>query len=368
MDLESAGDRDYAGAVAVKGDGFGQSAALATSIPSLRFDTRDLPVEHQFEAWRAFHASVLDATLSPEARQGFVFEQKVWNLGSLAFTSARMPGRPVPRQWRHIRKDPLDHWCLVLPESAMHAAQAAGAPPRQVHIRSLGRPYEGAAADSSVSTVFIPRDLLRPIAGVLDAHPGTLEPTGMGGLLADFLISFERRLSTVSADEMPSYVEAMRAMLSACLAPTSDRVAEAQGQIAATMLERVRQLVHQELYCPELGPDMICRRLGLSRSRLYVLFEPLHGVARYIQRQRLLAAHKELSDPAMARSIGQIAERLCFSDSATFSRAFRNEFGCSPSDVRATAAGGTMPTPARLMLPMMNQTAHLGEILQHLQI
>ena len=343
----------------------GEAAALA---PSLRFDTRDLPAEDQFEAWRAFNSSVIDASLSREARQGFAFEQKVWDLGSLAFTSALMPGRPVPRTWSHIRKDPLDHWCLVLPESAKHVAQAPDAPTPQVYFRSLGRPYDGAAADSSVSTVFIPRDLLRPIAGVLDAHSGTVEPTGLGGVLADFLVSFTRWLPAISANDVPNYVEAMRAMVTACLAPTSDRLAEAQVQIAATRLEMVRQLIHRELGSPSLGPTMICRRLGLSRSRLYVLFEPLNGVTRYIQRQRLLAAHKELSNPATVHSIGQIAERLAYADAATFSRAFRNEFGYSPSDVRAVTAGGGVVAPKRLVVPAMNHVAYLGEILQHLQI
>lgn len=367
LELKWLGNHEFENApIAEGGNGHAQGGAAQAAIPLLRFDTRDFRDRDQFEAWRAFNSSVIDTSLSPEARQGFVFEQTVWSLGSIAFTSARMPGRVVPRTWRHIRKDPLDHWCLVLPESAMHASQALGAPLPQLHFRSLDSAFDGAAADSSVSTVFIPRDLLRPIAGVLDAHPGTVGPTGMGGLLADFLISFERRLLTASEDDVPSYVEAMRSMVTACLVPTSDRVAEAQVQIRATVLERARRLIHQELHVPSLGPHMICRRLGVSRSKLYTLFEPLHGVTRYIQRQRLLAAHKELSDPTVMRSIGEIAYGLCFSDATTFSRAFRNEFGCSPTDIRATAGAGA--PPARTNLPVMNSITHLGEILRQLQI
>ncbi|MGO4835806.1 hypothetical protein AB4144_26560, partial [Rhizobiaceae sp. 2RAB30] len=186
---------------------------------TLTFDTRELPTEDQFEAWRSFHASVIDVTMSPEARKGFIFEQQVWDLGKLAFTSSRMPGPQVPRKWHHLRKAPLDHWCLVLPESALHGNQAPNAPERQVHFRSLGRQYEGAAAESSVSTVYIPRDFLRPLAATLDKHPGSVGPDGLGGLLTDFLISFERRLPRIPAHEIPNAVEAMRAMISACLAP-----------------------------------------------------------------------------------------------------------------------------------------------------
>lgn len=342
--------------------------AAPETIAPLFFETGRLPVEHQFEAWRAFHASVIDVSLAPEARQGFIFDQQVWNLGKLAVTSSRMPGPLVPRRWQHYRKDPLDHWCLVVPESALYGSQMADSPPRQVHFRSLGRPFEGAAADSSVLTIYVPRDLLRPLAGVLDTHHGTVGPTGMGGLLADFLISFERRLPAISLQDVPAMAEAMRAMIAACLVPTADRIAEASGQIAATVLERARQMIHRELCSADLGPDKICRQLGISRSKLYMLFEPLCGVARYIQRQRLLAAYVELSNTATMRSIGEIAGSLCFVDAATFSRTFRNEIGCSPSDVRASAAVGTPRLPRPLSLQSLDQVASLGDILQRLQV
>lgn len=148
------------------------------------------------------------------------------------------------------------------------------------------------------------------MAGTLDEHPGSVGPGGLGGLLADFLISFERRLPYIPAHELPNAVEAMRVMISACLSPTPDRVAEAQGHIAATVLERARQMIHRELCTPDLGPEKLCRQLGISRSKLYVLFEPLHGVARYIQRQRLLAAYKELSAPDTVVSISRLAKKF----------------------------------------------------------
>lgn len=41
--------------------------------------------------------------------------------------------------------------------------------------------------------------------------------------------------------------------------------------------------------------------------------------------------------------IGAIAESLCFADASSFSRAFRREFGMSPSDVRAATLSGLRP-------------------------
>jgi AraC-like DNA-binding protein len=64
------------------------------------------------------------------------------------------------------------------------------------------------------------------------------------------------------------------------------------------------------------------------------------GVARYIQRERLLEAHALLSDPEKVQSISQIAEDLCFADASSFSRIFKREFGCTPTEARYAAPVG----------------------------
>ncbi|MBB4232405.1 helix-turn-helix domain-containing protein [Rhizobium mongolense] len=89
------------------------------------------------------------------------------------------------------------------------------------------------------------------------------------------------------------------------------------------------------MFDPKLATETLRRELGVSRSRLYRLFEPFGGVMHYIQHRRLLDAHSALTDPNDQRRIIEIAEQHCFNDGTEFSRAFRREFGCSPTDVRS---------------------------------
>ncbi len=63
----------------------------------------------------------------------------------------------------------------------------------------------------------------------------------------------------------------------------------------------------------------------------------------YIQRRRLSESFSILCDARNDLPIGQVAEMLCFSDASSFSRAFRREFGISPSDVRAATYAGLPP-------------------------
>ena len=78
----------------------------------------------------------------------------------------------------------------------------------------------------------------------------------------------------------------------------------------------------------------------MSRSQLYRLLDGEGGVTRYIQRQRLREGYAALCDTSHSRPIAAIAEELCFADASGFSRAFRQEFGISPNELRAASRAG----------------------------
>ena len=184
-----------------------------------------------------------------------------------------------------------------------------------------------------------PRQVRRPRAGVgPGVWHGSLHP--LGSLLGDYLEFLERILPDSAPDELERLSDANGAMVAACLAPEQDRADSAGPQIDFVLRERIRQAIRRYLRLPQLGPRFLCRRLSISRSKLYRLMDAKGGVAHYIQRQRLLEAHALLSDLRVERSITAIADELCFADASRFSRAFRREFIASPSEVRAASRTG----------------------------
>ena len=114
----------------------------------------------------------------------------------------------------------------------------------------------------------------------------------------------------------------------------------ARPEIDCSQLERIQRMIEVHMNSPQLKPATLRRMMGISRSQLYRLFERTGGVARYIQRQRLLRICALLSDPADQRPIAAIAEDFCFEDASSFSRAFRQELGYSPSDFQSAARAG----------------------------
>jgi AraC family transcriptional regulator, positive regulator of tynA and feaB len=112
---------------------------------------------------------------------------------------------------------------------------------------------------------------------------------------------------------------------------------------AKTGRESVRPIVHivqnyilTHLNSTQLAPESIARSHGISVRHLHRLFKATGtSLAHWIRRCRLDRCAADLLDAAQATErVTQIAFNWGFNDSAHFSRAFKEEFGQSPSVFR----------------------------------
>jgi AraC-like DNA-binding protein len=198
--------------------------------------------------------------------------------------------------------------------------------------------------------LLLSRDHFSGIAHFLEALKGMVLLGPQGNLLDDYMLVLERHLPSLTPDDVGRLPRAVEATLAACLGPSADRVATARRQIDFTLMERVRRIVRRNLRSPVLGPDKLCREAAMSRSQLYRVMESEGGVAHYIQRRRLSESFAILCDVSHNASISKIAEMLCFADASSFSRAFRQEFGVSPREVRTASLAGQAPGAPKLAM------------------
>jgi AraC-like DNA-binding protein len=314
------------------------------------FMTHPLPLSEQFEAWRGWYASVFGMVSRQPAGEGFRGKTVTWMLDGFGFNRVSTPSVSTNRTKTMIRRDPVDHWCVSVSKTNSSEFSVGNdwsmVPARVPYVFSLG---EELSSERSLDRIqlYLARDSFQTIAPLLDAARGKALDTPEGHLLADYMLLLERNIPDLPPEDGGKLALAIQAMLSACLAPSADRLAEAGTHVDLTLMERVRQAVRRNLRSPSLGPDKLCREAATSRSQLYRLLEGEGGVAHYIQRRRLSESFSMLCDPSNNLSIGKVAEILCFADGSSFSRAFRREFGMSPSDVRAGSIG-QLPPPAPL--------------------
>jgi AraC-like DNA-binding protein len=314
-----------------------------------KFATHSLPRAQQLAAWRGWYDSVFDIESRQRADKGFAAENLTWKLGGFAVSHASTPPVSVARTTTLMRRNPVDHWVVILAKhSATHLTYrdvSLKMAARVAYIVSLGDRYNKWTEGERI-LLYLARDSFGDIAPALDAARGTALDAPQGRLLTDYMLLLERNLRSLPAESAPPLKNAVSAMVGACLAPSGDRMAGAKPQIRVTLMERVRQSVRRQLRSPSLGPDRLCREAAMSRSQLYRLLEGEGGAAHYIRRLRLSESFAILCNTSNNLPIGAIAESLCFADASNFSRAFRREFGMTPSDVRAAALAGLPPATA----------------------
>ena len=318
----------------------------ADKLPFSLFTTSAVRPREQFDAWHESISVIFDVDpLEGHAPdRGFAASVEAWHLGSLLLTQVDFEGQHFRRDKHRAAVDGLDHYLVQLyAEGGLvgtandNERQLQGG---DVQILDLTQANITRAETSDTVAVVVPREVLhQALPNVGSLHGLTLRgDQRTGGLLADYMRSLINRANSLTMADAAAVAEATTGMIAACTKPTVETMLQARASLDRTMLERIQRHITANLHSPALHADAFCTLFRISRSGLYRLFEPLGGVAAYIQEQRLMRAHADLSDPAQHhRRIYEIAFALGFQSEAHFSRLFRSTFGRSPSDVRARA-------------------------------
>ena len=285
------------------------------------------------------------------SRSGFAAEYSVWNFGALSLTRVSAPATRTVRTSAHIRRSPIDHWVIsycrngstVVSTSYSQLDARAGVP----FVWSLGQVSDSRRTVSDRLQLYLPRDAFSDIGPSLDMAVGSMLDTGLGQLLADYMLLLERNLPKTHPRKTRL---AFRMQFGAWWQPAWFPPPIDWHVLCLRSNSRCwRRYVRRspDLRSSSLGPRKLCRETAMSRSQLYRLLESEGGVASYIQRRRLSESFSMLCDTSSTLPISEIAASLCFSDPSSFSRAFRREFGGTPTDARASSRSGRPPAKQR---------------------
>lgn len=236
-----------------------------------------------------------------------------FRFGGLALPAAETPAETCQRPAGNLRRD--GKWS------------------GQLVRHTLGHPCDAAPAPSGSPHLHPPREEL-PSTLVSEVTGCQVLDTPSGLLLRDYLLLLADQLPRMTIADGQRLAEATRAMIALAAAECPARQEAAAAPLGAVQLAQVHSFIRANLGSARLGPMRICQVAGIARSQLYRLFEPYGGVALFIQRERLNAAYRALTDPNDTRSIGEIAEASGLFDASSFSRMFRRAFGIPPRELR----------------------------------
>jgi len=183
----------------------------------------------------------------------------------------------------------------------------------------------------------IPRAVLRDRVAGIDRCTALLIPgtKGIGFVAANFLHSSATHADQLQDHEFSTLSDHALDLLT--LAITSVRPGDINlSRSRLGSLNSIKTVVEQNLRNAELDAGLISRYAGLSTRYINDLFaEEATSLMRYVWTRRLENCGKDLLNPVFVdHRISDIAFRWGFNDAAHFSRAFKQQFGCSPREFR----------------------------------
>ncbi|MFF1415888.1 helix-turn-helix domain-containing protein [Streptomyces sp. NPDC058289] len=251
------------------------------------------------------------------------------------------------RTLAHVRRGDPEHVQLALvTQGAFRISQrgsesvVAGG----LVLTDTSRPSQGASAGGQGGAIVlqIPRPALALRPNRVDRllAQNLAADRGSGAVLADFLKTLLAHGPRCRPEELRGMGAIALDLATACLAQQLGDLGEAPAEVRAQeTLQRIHRFIENNLGDPGLTPQLIADRHNLSLRALHALFADQDlSVAARIREKRLERAHADLArgEPG-GQPVQAIAARWGFSSATAFSRAFREAYGITPTEHRASS-------------------------------
>ncbi|WP_454315230.1 AraC-like ligand-binding domain-containing protein [Streptomyces phaeoluteigriseus] len=311
--------------------------------------TSTVPLSESLDFW---HDAVLARLVGMDisAKGGtYAARMRADHLGDLGITTVECDPGVVRRTPRFIaRGDGREVWAAVLTRGLAQVEQDGRATelrPGDVTFFETVRPSRTRFPQRFQLKIFaVPRSRLGlPEA---DIRRITARPMRQETGLAPLLSSFMSRLADTSGSCSRSAAEQLAGSAVDLLAAAAAQQlgAEPAGLPGAdrVLLLRIHAFIRWHLADPDLSPETIARAHHISVRYVHRLFEGQGTtVSRWIRRLRLRECRAELTrTPERSPGLAGVGRRWGFTGTAQFGRAFRREYGTSPTEWLQHARGG----------------------------
>jgi len=336
-------------------------------LPALTITANASAGRHSFETYRQAVSSIFDAALDDWSRSpDFLIHVDCVQVGPMLLAQAGMFNADY-RYERSIRKVAQVGADVLLVQIILAGSdirlvkdRPIVSQPGDVFLCDLTRTLTTRTRNCRNFTFAIPRALIGVSDLALDdLHDCYFSASSIAAkLIHAHITTLWAERSQIDAKDAGHFAASTAGLIASLTAAADD--IDRQADITRAKVIRVQRFIEANLTTPVLGPDFICAQLGLSRSALYRLLEPLGGVANYIRERRLRRVFQEITDTRNRnKKITEVAYNLGFVNASAFSRAFKSVYGATPSDIR------NMAEHAPYWLASSEEPLHDGERLRH---
>jgi len=310
------------------------------------FSVNDLPEKDRYEVWKESISCLFDVDAPKEVRDEkfeAVLDAQLLDTLMIATTSSKP--QLFDRTSLNIAQDGMDHYMIQLFEKGSLLDQTGNDDQslgqNGLVIFDLAQPATVYTDDYQNISLIIPRHL---IEGLLQAPDDqhmrilTMEDP-VTCLLHDHMKSLAKHTKNIDAKRASELAPSVTAMAASCMNTTPGNRQRLSNRHPLTATMMVKQFIRSHLSSADLSPEFIAKGVGVSRSKLYQLFENHEGgVATFVRQQRLRKALSLLSNSKFdGHSIYDIALECGFNSDNSFIRSFREHYDFTPGEIRNQA-------------------------------
>lgn len=319
---------------------------MQSKLPFSYFDTKACRNGSARALWFENINVMFDVSLSRQKEAAFHAEVGAILLGDTVVGRSSSVAQSFERSRYRTARDGLSHYLIQFYIEGRcgerNRPDCEWTRPGDLLVVDLAQPLTTGATDFTNLNLIIPRRLLAPLLVSPDAHHLRIIRSELP--MVRILRSHVAELMSAGPQLMPmeglAVLQPTLQIVAAILNGEDTRDLDAAGVQASLQME-IRRFIQAELSNPELTADMVAARFGISRRKLYYLFEADSGFNSYLRARRLEAIRGALIDPTQVdRSISEIAGQFCFGNRSGLVTAFRRAYGLVPREARAFGQAG----------------------------
>ncbi|MCJ2182316.1 acetamidase/formamidase family protein [Novosphingobium sp. 1949] len=306
----------------------------------MRITTNVYPKEQRREAWR-FALKRLSLTLD-EADEATLYGELIQFKASTGISFTRVTG--TAQTWTiDFREQPQSYWVAMLLDGSATMRDAKQelrlADGELICGQGDAAVQLSFAGDNRTLIVHVPHsELSARLKTPVGAAPRKIATdTGTARVFAGMLRSLADTINDINTDQArPVELAFPEFLVTSLLDNAPPKALGGAAGMRAALLERIFQTIEIRLSDPDLNYQQVAAEHGISPRYLQKLFESINdSFGHYVKVRRLERCRLDLRSPLhVQKSISDILFEWGFNDSASFSRAFREQYGISPREYR----------------------------------
>ncbi|GAA6187146.1 helix-turn-helix domain-containing protein [Litorivita sp. NS0012-18] len=306
------------------------------------FDTAQLAGAKRGAGWiEALCGNYVNVDAKLDAPEDYIGSIKQASFGTVNLSETLGARQKISRTRHHLCHIDKDCYYFQLPHNGVLGVRQHGAEypssPAMACLYSAAEPYELDCTGLIRSNFLeISRSALEArLDGALPVNRAVATGTGMGRVLADFLLSTARESAHMSQIQRDEMGDDILNLLALALRAAPDEAGESeQRALQTTRLRTIKAYIDAHCHDPLLGPRQIAAQNGISLRYLHGLFAGEdQTVSEYLWMRRLHNCYAALERADRKMSLTELAFSNGFNSSSHFSSMFRAKFGLKPSEL-----------------------------------